>query len=81
MNGVGDKLIKTGTYALVRDPGVLWFGFLLLAVFLVSRSRLLLLATSAWLFMDVPYVWVQERFFFGRMFRNYEQYKKEQQGL
>lgn len=76
-DGVGDRLVETGTYALVRHPGVLWLAFFLLALVLVSRSRLLLLATPVWLLMDVLYVWVQERFFFGSMFPGYEQYKKE----
>jgi protein-S-isoprenylcysteine O-methyltransferase Ste14 len=75
--GVGDKLVKTGTYALVRHPGVLWLALVLLALVLVSRSRLLLLATPVWILMDVLYVWIQERFFFGRMFPGYEQYKRE----
>ena len=75
--GVGDELVKTGTYALMRHPGVLWLALSLLALVLVSRSRLLLLATPVWVFMDVLYVWVQERFFLGRMFAGYDQYKKE----
>jgi len=54
--GVGDKLVKTGTYALVRHPGVLW------------------LAAPLWIFLDVLYVWIQERFFLGRMFAGYGQY-------
>ena len=76
-DGVGDRLVKTGTYALVRHPGVLWLALFLLGLVLLSRSRLLLLATPVWLLMDVLYVWVQERFFFGRMFAGYEQYKRE----
>jgi protein-S-isoprenylcysteine O-methyltransferase Ste14 len=76
-DGVGDRLIKTGTYALVRHPGVLWLALFLASLILVSRSRLLLLAAPVWLFMDVAYVWVQERVFFGRMFPGYEQYRKE----
>jgi protein-S-isoprenylcysteine O-methyltransferase Ste14 len=76
-DGVGDKLVKTGTYALVRHPGVLWLALFLLALVLVSRSRLFLLATPLWIFLDVLYVWIQERFFFGRMFVGYEQYKQE----
>jgi protein-S-isoprenylcysteine O-methyltransferase Ste14 len=76
-DGVGDRLVKTGTYALVRHPGVLWLALFLVSLILVSRSRLLLVATPLWLFMDVAYVWVQERFFFGRIFPGYQQYKKE----
>jgi len=75
--GVGDRLVKTGTYALVRHPGVLWFALFLISLILVSRARLLLVAAPAWLFMDVLYVWIQERFYFGKMFPGYEQYKRE----
>jgi protein-S-isoprenylcysteine O-methyltransferase Ste14 len=76
-DGVGDRLVKTGTYALMRHPGVLWFALFLASLILVSRSRLLLLATPLWIFTDVLYVWVQERFFLGKMFPGYEQYRKE----
>lgn len=76
-DGVGHRLVKTGTYALVRHPGVLWLALFLLALVLVSRSRLLLLATPVWLFMDVLHVWVQESFFLEKMFPNYKQYRKE----
>jgi protein-S-isoprenylcysteine O-methyltransferase Ste14 len=76
-DGVGHRLVKSGTYALVRHPGVLWLALFLMALVLVSRSRLLLIATPLWLFMDVAYVWIQERFFFGKMFPGYEQYKRE----
>jgi len=76
-NGAGDKLVTTGTYALVRHPGVLWLALFLLALVLVSRSRLLLLAAPLWILLDVLYVWIQESFFFGRMFAGYAQYKRE----
>ena len=76
-DGVGDRLVKTGTYALVRHPGVLWFALFLASLMLVSRSRLLLVAAPVWFFMDVLYVWIQERFYFTRMFPGYEQYKKD----
>jgi protein-S-isoprenylcysteine O-methyltransferase Ste14 len=76
-DGVGDRLVKTGTYALVRHPGVLWLALFLASLILVSRSRLLLLAAPVWLFMDVLYVWIQERFYFTKMFPGYEQYNKE----
>lgn len=76
-DGVGEKLVTTGTYALVRHPGVLWLGLLLLSLVLISRSQLLLIAAPLWLLMDVLYVWVQDRFFFGGMFRDYEAYREE----
>jgi len=77
MNGVGDQLVKTGTYALVRHPGVLWFGLLLLALVAISRSKLLLIAAPLWFLLDVLWVWIQERFYFNQMFPGYEQYKRE----
>ena len=76
-SGVGDKLVKTGTYALTRHPGVLWFGLSLLALLAISRSMLLLIAAPLWFFLDVAWVWIQERFFFSHMFPGYEQYKRE----
>ncbi|HUW15404.1 MAG TPA: methyltransferase [Anaerolineae bacterium] len=76
-DGAGDELVKTGTYALVRHPGVLWLTGLLLALVLASRSRLLLLAVPVWVLLDVLYVWVQERFFFHRQFAGYVQYQQE----
>jgi protein-S-isoprenylcysteine O-methyltransferase Ste14 len=76
-DGAGNRLVKTGTYALVRHPGVLWFSLFLVSLILVSRSRLLLAAAPVWFFMDVLYVWIQERFYFAKMFPGYERYRKE----
>jgi protein-S-isoprenylcysteine O-methyltransferase Ste14 len=76
-SGVGDRLVKTGTYALTRHPGVLWFALSLLALLAISRSKLLLIAAPLWFLLDVVWVWIQERFFFGAMFPAYEQYKRE----
>jgi len=75
--GVGDKLIKTGTYVLVRHPGVIWYALFLIALLLISRSRLLLIALPIWVFMDVLYVLIQEKFYFPHMFPGYKEYKKE----
>lgn len=75
--GVGASAVKTGTYALVRHPGVLWFGLILAALVLASRSRLLLIATPIWTGLDTLYAWLQERYFLEQVFPDYEQYKKE----
>jgi len=77
IKGVGDKLIKTGTYALVRHPGVIWYALLLVALLLISRSKLFLIAAPIWIFMDILYVFIQEKFYFIKMFPGYEEYKKE----
>lgn len=77
LKGVGDKLIKTGTYALVRHPGVIWYALLLVALLLISRSKLFLIAAPIWIFMDILYAFIQEKFYFIKMFPGYEEYKKE----
>ena len=75
--GVGDKLITTGLYALVRHPGVPWFTLILLSLILVSKSSPLLIAAPIFILLDIVLVVVQDKFFFGRMFDSYESYRQE----
>ena len=75
--GVGDKLIKTELYALVRHPGVPWFILVLLSLILVSKSGLLIIASSIWVPLDILLVIVQDKLFFGRMFTGYDNYRQE----
>lgn len=74
--GVGDVLVTTGTYALVRHPGVIWFGMALVGCVLVSKSRLMVIAGIVWFCLDVLYAWLQDRFLFVRMFPGYAAYQK-----
>jgi protein-S-isoprenylcysteine O-methyltransferase Ste14 len=76
-SGVGDTLVRTGAYALVRHPGVLWYLLLLVSLVLVFKARLLLIAAPVWLLMDVLYVTIQDKFLFGRMFAEYDNYRCE----
>jgi len=73
--GVGDKLVTTGLYALVRHPGVHWFVLLMLSLFLISQSATMLLAALVWSAMDIALVVVQDKFIFGRMFADYAAYQ------
>ncbi|MBN2462003.1 MAG: hypothetical protein JXB43_00190 [Dehalococcoidia bacterium] len=75
--GVGEKLIFTGTYALVRHPGVIWLAFVFLALALLYPSPTLFLAIVVWLLMDVIYITVQDKYFFPKMFPNYQDYKRQ----
>jgi len=75
--GVGDKLIRTGMYALVRHPGVHWFILLMLSLILISRSSLLLIAAPIFILLDIALVVVQDKFLFGRMFNGYDSYRQE----
>ena len=75
--GAGNKLVTTGTYALARHPGVLWYALLLISLIFISKHQLMLLAAPIWLVMDVLYVWLQDRFLFPRMFPDYPRYQRE----
>lgn len=75
--GIGDRLITTGLYALVRHPGVHWFILVLLSLILVSRSSLLLIAAPIFIVLDIVLVILQDKFFFSRMFNGYDSYRQE----
>lgn len=76
--GTPARVIKTGTYAFVRHPGVLWwFGFLT-GLFLVTESKTLFIALPVWVCVDVIYVIIQDRVFFIKMFGDeYREYQSE----
>ncbi len=75
--GVGTKLITTGTYAMVRHPGVLWLALVYLSIALLFPSVTLFLAVAVWLIMDIIYVVLQDRLLFPEMFPDYHQYKQK----
>jgi protein-S-isoprenylcysteine O-methyltransferase Ste14 len=75
--GVGDKLVVTGLYSLVRHPGVHWFIITMLALILVTRSQLMLIACPVFILLDIILVVIQDKFFFGRMFPDYDRYRRE----
>jgi len=74
--GHGHVLITEGTYALVRHPTVLWFGFFLLGLVLATRSALLRVAAPIWWLADVLYVWAEERWYLRRVFPGYAAYQR-----
>jgi len=71
-----NELVSTGTYALCRHPGVLWFGFLFLFLFATTGSVLLIPAGIIWTCVDVLYVYLQEKLFFYKIFPGYKAYMK-----
>jgi len=76
--GAGSELITTGTYALVRHPGVLWFILFLIGLFLAIGSRILLIVIPVWGSMDILYVVIQDKYYFPKQFENaYKKYQKE----
>ena len=74
--GVGDKLITSGLYALVRHPWVHGLILLLLSLILVSKASLMLIAAPIWLCLDIVLVAIQDRFLLGRMFSEYDDYRR-----
>ena len=75
--GVGDKLIKNGLYALVRHPGVYWETLFLLSLVLISKSHIMLIGAPVLFVLNTALVVLQDRYFFPRMFKGYNQYQKE----
>jgi protein-S-isoprenylcysteine O-methyltransferase Ste14 len=73
--GVGDELITTGLYGIIRHPGVWGLGVLMAALVMISRSRLMLLAAPVWLVTDIIVVTIQDYLFFTRMFPGYREYR------
>jgi protein-S-isoprenylcysteine O-methyltransferase Ste14 len=68
-------LINTGTYALSRHPGVLWFAGFILGLYLIRPSAITVLAGGIWLLSDVFLVAVEDQYFFPRMIPGYTSYK------
>ncbi len=61
-------VVRRGTYALCRHPGVLWLTGMLLSLFIATGALRLLAAIPVWIGLDVVYVVLQEKVFFRRQF-------------
>ncbi len=68
-------LIDTGTYALSRHPGVLWFTGAAVSIVLLHPTRHTILAAVFWTIMDLLLVWVEDRYFFPNTITGYNRYK------
>ena len=73
--GVSDELVTDGLYGVVRHPGVYGLAAVLFSLVLISGSELMLLAALVWMAIDVVVIAVQDRFFLGRMFASYADYR------
>jgi len=78
-NKPGDKpeLVTTGTYALSRHPGVIWFLFYYVFGSLFFMNSEILIAGIIWSSINVVYVLLQERVVFHKLFENYNTYSKD----
>ncbi len=69
-------LVDTGTYALCRHPGVLWFGLVFFFFFFTTGAVLLIPAGILWTAIDIFHVYLQEKLFFPKMFSGYGEYRQ-----
>jgi protein-S-isoprenylcysteine O-methyltransferase Ste14 len=76
-SGVGDKLVKTGLYALVRHPGVYWVASFFFSLVLISKSSLMLMAAPIFVFLNTVHVIIEDKYLFVKMFDGYDRYQKE----
>lgn len=69
-------LIDTGTYALSRHPGVLWFAGFILGLCLIHLSAITIFAGGVWLLADVLLVVIEDHYFFPKTILGYTHYKE-----
>ena len=71
-------LVTTGTYALVRHPGVLWYVFFHLLAGVAVGSVPFLLAAPLWAGVNAAVAAVQDRFIFPGVFgaQSYDEYRR-----
>lgn len=68
------ELITTGTYKLVRHPGVIWFFFTYLFASFYFENSLLFIAAIVWGLFNTIYTYFQEKLILVRIFDNYNDY-------
>jgi protein-S-isoprenylcysteine O-methyltransferase Ste14 len=76
-SGVSNHLVKTGNYALIRHPDLIWYVTFLIALILVSSSATLLIVAPIWAAWKLICVIIQDKVLFVRMIPGYRQYKQE----
>ena len=75
--GVGNELMKTGLYALVRHPGIYWVALFFFSLVFISKSQLMLIAAPVFVIINTILVIVQDVYFFPKMFEGYDKYQME----
>lgn len=69
-----NKIVDTGMFALARHPGVIWFFFVFLFLWLATGKMMLMWAGIIWTAMDIVHVYIQDRYQFPLMFDDYDVY-------
>jgi len=70
------QLVTTGTYSLVRHPGVIWLflAYFFSAVFF--QNSVLVLTSIIWTGVNTLYIVLQEELVLKKIFVNYEEYRR-----
>jgi len=71
------NLCQKGTYALIRHPGLWWYGLFLVGLYLLTGSQWLLVAAPIWWILDLFLVLVEDLFLYPRIYKDYDAYKKK----
>lgn len=69
------RLVDTGMYALCRHPGVIWFFWFYLFLWLASGKIIVVWAALVWTIMDIVHVYVQDRWIFSSTISGYSKYQ------
>ncbi len=72
-----NSLCQKGTYALMRHPGLWWYGLFLIGLYLLTGSQWLLVAAPIWWILDLFLVLVEDLYLYPRIFKDYDVYKKK----
>ncbi len=75
---IGDyEIVDTGFFGASRHPGVIWFFFFYLFMWLGTGKTMIIWAGIIWTLADIIHVYLQDRVFFPRMFKDYDVYIRE----
>ena len=72
-----DQLCRTGMYALCRHPAALWLSGFYLCYWLYFGGRLLLCQFICCSVANFLYIFLQDKYFFPRLFKEYWQYQED----
>ncbi|MFA7077395.1 MAG: hypothetical protein WC147_03140 [Syntrophomonas sp.] len=72
--GKGNQVIDTGMFALCRHPGVIWFFFFYLFLWVASGKMTVLWAGIIWTILDILHVYIQDRWYFPKILNEYNLY-------
>lgn len=75
--GSGNRVCRTGVYALCRHPGVLCFAAMYLMLGLAVLPNRMILRGMLFSALNLAYVCFQDRITFPRTFCDYEDYQKK----